>query len=79
MRLVIREGSVLAGIGGAAGLVGAPRRGPGLARLLYGVTPLDAVTLTSVISIVVVVALIAVGRPAWCASRVDPCTALRGE
>jgi ABC-type lipoprotein release transport system permease subunit len=50
-----------------------------LRGLLYGVTPLDGLTIASVASLVAGVALVAVGVPAWRAARVDPVTALRAE
>jgi predicted permease len=79
VRLVAREGSVLTGLGGAIGLAGAAGVTRTLSGLLYGVTPLDGVTLASVIALVSAVALVAVSRPAWRAARVDPNVALRGE
>jgi ABC-type lipoprotein release transport system permease subunit len=43
------------------------------------VTPLDAVTLTSVVAVVTAVALVAVSQPAWRAAQIDPVTALRND
>ena len=77
LRLVIREGCLLSGAGAAFGLAGAMAMTRVLRGLLYGVTPLDGVTLVSVVALVASVALIAVGVPAWRAARVDPITALR--
>jgi predicted permease len=77
--LVAREGGVLTGLGGAIGLVGAAGVTRALRGLLYGVTPLDGVTIASASVLVAVVAIVAVSRPAWCAARVDPVTALRGD
>ena len=79
LRLVIREGCLLTGLGAALGLAGAIAAARGLEELLYGVTPLDGLTLASVVALVGAVALIAVGWPAWRAARVDPTTALRAE
>ncbi len=79
LRLVIREGCLLTGLGAALGLVGAIAAARALQELLYGVTPLDGLTLASVVALVGAVALIAVGWPAWRAARVDPTTALRAE
>jgi putative ABC transport system permease protein len=79
LRLVIREGCLLAGLGAALGLAGAIAVTRALRGLLYGVTPLDGLTIASVVALVAAVALVAVGRPAWRAARVDPATALRAE
>jgi putative ABC transport system permease protein len=79
IRLVLREGAVLTGLGGAIGLAGAAGVTRMLRGMLYGVTPLDGVTIARVVMLVVAVAIIAVGRPAWRAARVNPATALRGD
>jgi putative ABC transport system permease protein len=79
LRLVIREGCLLAGLGGALGLAGAIAVTRALRGLLYGVTPLDRLTIASVVALVAGVALVAVGLPAWRAACVDPATALRAE
>jgi hypothetical protein len=79
LRLVLGEGGVLAGLGTALGLAGAMAVTRTLRGLLYGVTPLDGVTIASVVALLGAVALAAVGVPAWRASRVDPTTALRAE
>ena len=79
VRLVVREGGVLTGLGGAIGLATAAGVTRTLRGLLYGVTPLDGVTIASVAVVVMVVAIVAVSRPAWCAARVDPAIALRAD
>ena len=79
LRLVIREGVLLAGVGAALGLAGAAVVTGALRSLLYGVTPLDGLTIASVIALVGAVTLSAVGWPALRAARVDPATALRAE
>jgi len=79
VRLVVREGGVLTGLGGAIGLATAAGVMRTLRGLLYGVTPLDGVTIASVAVVVMVVAIVAVSRPAWCAARVDPAIALRAD
>jgi ABC-type antimicrobial peptide transport system permease subunit len=79
LRLVIREGCLLTGVGAAIGLAGAIAVTRGLRALLFGVTPLDGVTFASVAVLVAMVAVVAVGLPAWRAARVDPTVALRAE
>jgi hypothetical protein len=79
LRLVIREGCLLTGLGAALGLGGAIAVTRTLRGLLYGITPLDGVTIASVVALVAAVALVAVGWPAWRAARIDPATALRAE
>jgi putative ABC transport system permease protein len=79
LRLVIREAGLVAGTGVALGLAGALAVARGLRALLYGVTPLDGLTIVSAVALVAVVSLLAVGWPAWRAARVDPTTALRAE
>jgi predicted permease len=79
LRLVSREGCVLTGLGAALGLAGALAVTGALRGFLYGVTPLDGLTIASVVVLVAAVALVAVGWPAWRAARVDPAAALRAE
>jgi putative ABC transport system permease protein len=78
-RLVIGEGCLLTGAGSAVGLASAIAVTRMLRGLLYGVTPLDGVTIASVVALVAGVALVAVGWPAVRATRVDPAAALRAE
>jgi putative ABC transport system permease protein len=79
LRLVFREACLLTGLGVALGLAGAIAVARVLQGLLYGVTPVDGLTIAGVVALVAAVALFAVGWPAWRASRVDPTTALRAE
>ena len=79
LRLVIGEGLLLTALGAALGLAGAVAVTRTLRGLLYGVTPLDGLTIASVVALLGAVALVAIGWPAWRASRVDPTTALRAE
>jgi putative ABC transport system permease protein len=77
--IVVREGLLLAAAGGAAGLIGAAAVARAIRNLLFGVQPLDAVTLAGVAGLIVLVALGAAGVPAWRAARIDPQTSLRSE
>jgi predicted permease len=79
LRLVMREGGLLTGLGAALGLAGAIVVTRVLRGLLYGVTPLDGFTIASVVALVAAVALVAVGSPAWRAARIEPTIALRAE
>ncbi len=79
VRLVLRSAVAVTGAGLAAGLPAAAATGRGLASLLYGVGPYDAVTFTSVAAAVVVTALAASAIPARRAARLDPMIALRAE
>lgn len=79
LRLVLREGVLLTGVGVACGLAGAIATTGALRGLLYGVTPLDEITIASVVVLVTAVALVAIAWPAWRAAHVDPTTALRAE
>jgi putative ABC transport system permease protein len=79
LRLVMREGCLLSGMGATLGFAAAMAVTRVLRGLLYGVTPLDGLTIASVVALVAGVALVAVGVPAWRAARVDPVTALRAE
>jgi ABC-type antimicrobial peptide transport system permease subunit len=77
--LVFREACLLTGLGAALGLAGAIAVARVLQGLLYGVTPVDGLTIASVVALVAVVALLAVSWPAWRAASVDPTMALRAE
>ena len=51
----------------------------GRLSLLFGVKPLDPLTLLAAFSILAAVALVAAFVPAWRAACIDPITALRAE
>jgi putative ABC transport system permease protein len=76
---VLREGLLLAIFGEAAGLTTAFITTRFLSRLLFGVTPTDALTFGSITVILAAVALVACYIPARRATSVDPCLALRNE
>jgi putative ABC transport system permease protein len=76
---VLRRGMTLAGIGIAAGCVGALALGRLLTSLLYGLPATDPVALTGAMLLLALVATVACWIPARRASRVDPVWALRAE
>jgi ABC-type antimicrobial peptide transport system permease subunit len=77
--LVLRQGMTLTVIGIAVGLAGAFISSRTLVTLLFGVSPLDAVTYVAVAGLLAGVSLLACGMPAWRAGRVHPSIALRFE
>ena len=77
--MVTREGLTLTAAGIAAGLAGAVAAAQALRSLLYGVSPIDFVTLGGVGAIVCVIAIAACVRPAWSAGNTDPASALRAD
>jgi predicted permease len=79
LRLILRQGMLLAVIGTAIGLAigfGGTRL---LKTLLYGVSASDPITFTAVTLLLGSVALLACWLPAHRATRVDPMVALRAE
>jgi len=79
IRLVVRQGMQLAGIGIAVGLVGAAALTRVMTSLLFGVSTTDAFTFGTVPALLAAVAFAATVIPAWKATRVDPMVALREE
>lgn len=77
--MVIRQGMVLTLIGVLLGCGGALWLTHFLKSLLFGVKTLDPVAFIATPLLLIVIALIAVWRPAIRATRVDPMTALRIE
>jgi putative ABC transport system permease protein len=77
--LVLRGGLIMAGIGLAAGFVGAVGLTRLMESLLFGVGARDPVTILIVAAVLGVVALLACYIPAYRATKVDPVTALRYE
>ena len=77
--IVMRESILLAAAGAAVGLILAAAVTRAIRDLLYGVQPLDGMTLAGVVGLVWIIALGAAGVPAWRATRIDPQTSLRSE
>jgi putative ABC transport system permease protein len=79
IKLVLRNGMILALSGVAIGLAGAFALTRLMTTLLFGVTPTDAVTYAIVSASLLAVALLACYIPARSAAKVDPLVALRYE
>jgi putative ABC transport system permease protein len=79
LHLVVRQGTMLAMIGVALGIVGALLLTRFLSGMLYGVGVNDAGTLLSVAALLIGVAALASFIPASRAARIDPMVALRHE
>lgn len=79
VRLVVKEGLWLAGIGLAVGVVAAVPLASLLSGLLFGIQPGDLPTFGGVSALLAAVAAVACYVPARRATRVDPLVALRYE
>lgn len=79
LRMVARQGILLAGTGAAIGLLASFALMRTLASMLYEVRPGDPLTLFAVTAALVVVAVIASWIPARRAARLDPLAAIRHE
>jgi len=79
LRLILREGVVLAVAGAACGLIGSFLLMRLLASQLYAIKPSDPLTLTGAALLMVIVALAGAYMPARRAMKVDPMIALRYE
>ncbi len=77
--LVLGEGLRLAGLGAALGLTGALALTRLLRGLLYGVHPLDPLSMLAAALLLVGVSALASSLPARRATRVDPISLLRAE
>jgi predicted permease len=79
IRGVLRQGSVLVGVGLALGGVLAFGLSRALGSLLVGVSPTDALAYGGSVLIVGLLAMLSSFLPAWRASRVSPASAMRME
>jgi predicted permease len=79
LRLVLRQGAMLALAGIVVGAVAALGLTRLIAGLLYGVSATDPVSFVAVMALLTFVALLASFIPARRASRLDPMTVLRGS
>jgi predicted permease len=79
LKMVLRQGLVLAAAGAGVGLAGALVVSHLMAGLLYGVAPTDLLTFAGVTLVLTAVALAASYIPALRAMRLDPTTALHFE
>jgi predicted permease len=77
MGLILRQGMQLVGVGVAIGIAASLLLGRALSTLLFGVSPLDPVSLGTASLVLILVAFAACYLPARRASRVDPVVALR--
>jgi len=79
LKLVVRQGMIMALIGVVVGLAGALALTRVMLSLLFGVTERDPLTFGVVAALLIVVAFIACFVPARRATRIDPLIALRYE
>jgi putative ABC transport system permease protein len=79
MRMIVRQGAILALIGVLVGIGLASMVTNSLSFFLYGVDPFDPFTFALVALTLLAAALVATVVPAQRATRVDPLTALRTE
>ena len=79
LKMVLREGLELVGIGLVLGIIAAVSMQRAVASEIYGVRALDPLVLVSVMAVLAIVALAACAVPARRAMRVDPIIALRSE
>ena len=77
LRMMLREGAALAGIGIAIGLPLAAGLGKLLGAMLYEVKPLDPLVFVSAPVLLAIAALVATWIPARRATKVSPMSALR--
>jgi hypothetical protein len=77
LRLILKQGMAVVAAGVVIGLGAALATGRLLARMLYGVSAIDPMSIAGAALVLLVVALAACYLPARAASRLDPLAALR--
>jgi ABC-type antimicrobial peptide transport system permease subunit len=77
LKLFLRKGVALAGVGIVAGVVFSASTASMMASLLYGVRPHDPAVFLMMPLLLLVVGIAASYIPAWRATKVDPIVALR--
>jgi ABC-type antimicrobial peptide transport system permease subunit len=79
IRLVLREGLIVTMVGLVVGIAGAFALTRLIANQLYGVTPMDPLTIATVALLLTAVAMLACVIPSRHAAKVNPVRALRVE
>jgi putative ABC transport system permease protein len=79
LRHVLSNGVRVVAIGAAAGLVLSALFGRLIVSMLFGVEPLDPVTLAAVAAVLAITAGLSIAGPAWRAARIEPAAALRSK
>jgi putative ABC transport system permease protein len=79
LRMILRQGLILAGTGAIAGLLAAAALTRLVSSMLFNVNPTDPLTYVTIAALLIGIALLASGVPALRATKVDPMIALRYE
>jgi ABC-type antimicrobial peptide transport system permease subunit len=79
LRLIVGSAARVVAAGLVIGLLLSGLLSRLLETVLFGVRPLDPVTFTAVVVVLIATAAVSVIGPAWRAIRVDPAAALRGD
>jgi len=79
LRMILKQGMSLVLTGVMIGLAASLAVGQLVARMLYGVSASDPLSVTAAALVLLAVALLACYLPARSASRLDPLVALREE
>jgi ABC-type antimicrobial peptide transport system permease subunit len=79
LRMVLRQGLMLAAAGGVVGAAGAFVMARLLKSLLYGVSAGDPLSYAAAAAVMALAVAIACAIPAWRAAHLDPMAALRND